>query len=73
MQDIITNFERVADHCSNIAVCLIEVTADSFGAHEYVHDLKEEQAQWYTNALYVLQDKYALPKKEKKKKEPEQC
>ena len=69
LQDIITNFERVADHCSNIAVCLIEVTEDSFGAHEYVHDLKEKNAQWYANALYVLQDKYALPEKEKKKKD----
>ena len=72
LQDIITNFERVSDHCSNIAVCLIEVTDDSFGAHEYVHELKAENAQWYANALYVLQDKYALPKKDKDKQKKEQ-
>ncbi len=61
LQDILTNFERVADHCSNIAVCLIEVTADEFGTHDYVHDLKEANARWYHDAVYVLKDKYMLP------------
>lgn len=38
--DLIGNFERVADHCSNIAVALVEINADSFDTHEYINELK---------------------------------
>lgn len=38
--DLLTNYERVADHCSNIAVCLIEVANDSFETHEYLSNVK---------------------------------
>ena len=33
--DLLTNYERVADHCSNIAVAIIELESDSFDTHEY--------------------------------------
>ncbi len=39
--DLLTNFERVADHCSNIAVALIELESDSFDTHEYLSSVKE--------------------------------
>ena len=39
--DILTNVERVADHCSNLALALIELQDDSFETHGYVLDLKE--------------------------------
>ena len=39
--DLLTNFERVADHCSNIALALIELQSDSFDTHEYVLSLKQ--------------------------------
>lgn len=39
--DILTNFERVADHCSNLAVALIELDQDAFDTHGYVINLKE--------------------------------
>lgn len=41
--DLIGNFERVADHCSNIAVALVELHADSFDTHEYLSDIKSRQ------------------------------
>ncbi len=41
LADLLTNYERVSDHCSNIAVCIIEISRDSFEAHEYLHQLKE--------------------------------
>ncbi|MDO4815132.1 MAG: Na/Pi cotransporter family protein [Bacillota bacterium] len=37
--DLLTNFERVSDHCSNIAVAMIELEADSFDTHEYLNSL----------------------------------
>ena len=39
--DLLTNYERVADHCSNVAVAMIELEADSFDTHEYLSSLKE--------------------------------
>ena len=41
LADILTNLERVSDHCSNIAGCLIEMSQhDSLGIHEYLHEVK---------------------------------
>ena len=40
LNDMLTNFERVSDHCSNIAVTMIEVVQDSYDTHEYLHALK---------------------------------
>ncbi len=39
--DLLTNFERVADHCSNIAVAVIELDDDAFDTHAYLGKLKE--------------------------------
>lgn len=49
--DIIGNFERVADHCSNIAVALVELQVDSFDTHQYLNEIKTRQNSEYT-ALY---------------------
>lgn len=38
--DLLTNYERVSDHCSNIAVALIETSAGSFGTHQYLNTVK---------------------------------
>ena len=40
LQDLLTNFERVSDHCSNIAVCLIQIKDNSMDTHEYMNELK---------------------------------
>lgn len=37
--DLLTNLERVSDHCSNVAVAMIELESDSFDAHEYLSSL----------------------------------
>ena len=61
LQDLLTNIERVSDHCSNIAVCLIEVKENEFETHSYVGALRAEKAQWFTNAVQNLGEKYRLP------------
>lgn len=35
--DILNNMERVADHCSNLAICVIELKQDEYNAHEYLN------------------------------------
>ena len=61
LQDLLTNIERVSDHCSNIAVCLIEIKENEFETHSYVGALRAEKAQWFTNAVQNLGEKYHLP------------
>ena len=44
LNDLLTNFERVSDHCSNIAVCVIESQADDLDPHAYISRLKTDQS-----------------------------
>ncbi|MBQ8572715.1 MAG: Na/Pi cotransporter family protein [Ruminococcus sp.] len=44
--DIITNLERVSDHCSNIAGCIIEMSHDRMDIHEYYHRTKHGNPQF---------------------------
>ena len=39
LNDLLTNYERVSDHCSNIAVALIETEQNAYQAHEYLNDV----------------------------------
>lgn len=67
LEDMITNIERISDHCSNIAVCMIRVNEDGFDTHEYLDVLKEEKAPWFEEEFYSLSKKYALPEKKSAK------
>ncbi|MBE6024353.1 MAG: Na/Pi cotransporter family protein [Cellulosilyticum sp.] len=40
--DFIANCERISDHCSNVAVCIIQVKESSFETHQYLEDIKSE-------------------------------
>lgn len=61
LQDLLTNIERVSDHCSNIAICMIEVKEDEYDTHNYLESLKESNLKWYKHAIIVYGDKFALP------------
>ncbi|MBQ7718004.1 MAG: Na/Pi cotransporter family protein [Clostridia bacterium] len=57
--DIITNCERVADHCTNIGICLLQITGGSFEAHEYsVH--KPEREREFDEKYTFYREKYAV-------------
>jgi len=58
--DIITILERVSDHCSNIAGCVIEMSHDSFNLHDYLHKLKHEPNKEYLELLNKYSIKYAI-------------
>ncbi len=40
LSDVLTNYERISDHCSNIAVAVIEVEQNSFDTHKYLNGVK---------------------------------
>ena len=60
ISDILTNLERVSDHCSNVASCLIEMSEHaSLDLHEYLHSLREEGSEFDT-LFHYYKDKYSL-------------
>lgn len=59
--DILTDCGRVADHCSNIAVCLIQVHQDSFETHEYLNTLKNSDDKNFRDLYEQYKAEYALP------------
>lgn len=61
LSDITTNFERVADHCSNIAISLIQIPDDAYASHEYVENLEKGEDSQYHEALIKYTEKYMLP------------
>lgn len=65
LSDLLTNFERVADHCSNIAVCQIQIQENSFDTHEYINELKKAEDTFFLTKFAHFTEKYALPQKVK--------
>ncbi len=61
LSDVVTNYERVSDHCSNIALSLFQVNDENFEAHEYVNNLKKSNDQMFKDYLAMYQNKYMLP------------
>lgn len=61
LSDITTNFERVSDHCSNIAVCLLEVSEDEFDTHAYINGLKTGENAEFRGKVMVYRENYQLP------------
>lgn len=61
LSDVTTDFERVSDHCSNIAVCLLEVSEDEFDTHAYISGLRAEDNVEFRGKVMVYQENYQLP------------
>ena len=58
--DLLTNYERVADHCSNIAVAMIELESDSFDTHQYLSSIKEMKSDTYERYYEEYSQQYHL-------------
>ena len=58
--DLITSFERVADHCSNIGVCLLSVANDSFDTHEYLQHVKADGENNFKENYALYKEKYSI-------------
>ena len=60
LNDLLANYERVSDHCSNIAVCVIEIELNSFDTHEYLQGVKAGNSEEFTRSFKEFSKKYAL-------------
>ena len=60
LSDLLTNFERISDHCSNIAVCVIEIAHDSFETHEYLSQIKSGAETEFGEMYEAYKQKYFI-------------
>ena len=61
LSELATNFERVADHCSNIGVCVIQIKEDSFDTHEYLDTLDKGEDTYFNQKYKEYKNIYKLP------------
>lgn len=58
--DIITNLERVADHCSNIAGCVKEIAHQEMDMHSYAKKVRKENLSHYNERYEEYKEKYSV-------------
>lgn len=61
LADLTTNFERISDHCSNVAIALIQSRTDGYEAHEYTARLHRENNPEFQKEYMAYRKKYILP------------
>ncbi len=62
--DLLTDYERIADHCANVAVDLLEAEKDEFKSHEYHKSLEYRQNEQYNSYFEYYKGKYSLENQE---------
>lgn len=60
LSDLLNNYERVSDHCSNIAVAVIELDHRSFGTHAYLNSVKSNDNQEFRENYDKYIKKYSI-------------
>ena len=61
LSDITDTFERISDHCSNVAVCIVQGDDDEFEVHDYRKQQKADEEAWFAKKYEELEAEYALP------------
>lgn len=61
LSDISDTYERISDHCSNIAVSLIQADDDEMDGHGYRRGVKEDAPEWYNEKYNEFEKMYMLP------------
>ncbi len=61
LTDLLTNYERVSDHCSNIAVTVIQIKDSSLDTHGYLNEVKNTGNPAFTQAFETYSLEYLLP------------
>ena len=60
LADVLNNYERVSDHCSNIAVAVIEAESDRFDSHDYLESIKTGENREFQQSYKQFAEKYAF-------------
>ena len=60
LADILNCYERISDHCSNIAVAVLEADMDKYNPHEYLRAVKTQDNPRFSRLFAGFQEKYQL-------------
>lgn len=58
LADILNNYERISDHCSNIAIAVIQADSDTYDPHEYIKNLHTNDDMQYERLYNIYREKY---------------
>ena len=61
LTDIMGSLERVSDHCSNIAICMLQEKEEGVEPHAYVNELKQEDNVDFQGKVAAYRERYVLP------------
>ena len=61
LSDITTSLERIADHCSNIGVCVTQVREDLYDTHSHLDGVKNAPGNLFRKELETVREAYVLP------------
>ncbi len=61
LADVLNNCQRASDHCSNIAVCLIQTKRDAFETHSYLNKVRSSGSRGFVDAFNHYAATYVLP------------
>ena len=61
LSDITTSLERIADHCSNIGVCVTQVREDLYDTHSHLDTVKNAPGEHFHHEMEVVRLNYMLP------------
>lgn len=61
LSDITNNYERVSDHCSNIAVCVLQGNEEEFDTHEYLGAVRDSSNMDFQGKVLAYREKYMFP------------
>lgn len=70
LADLITNYERISDHCSNIALNVLQIDGETYDVHEFQESLSADNDDFVAK-IGELKNKYQLPVSVKKTEEKE--
>ena len=62
LEDLITNIERISDHCSNVGIAVIEIKNDDYGAHEYIKHLNKDEGSFFHKEYLAMEKLCRLEK-----------
>ena len=58
--DLLTSYERVSDHCSNIALAMIELEMEEFNTHEYMRSIEQMKQDSFKKHYEEFYEKYKI-------------
>ncbi|MBR5798533.1 MAG: Na/Pi cotransporter family protein [Lachnospiraceae bacterium] len=61
LADVVTNYERASDHCSNVGLSVLQLHEDNFETHEYQEHMSREDNATFVAEMKRLKEKYMLP------------